>query len=249
MSAVAVACSTVSSSSNHNLSSLKLSRYVFSPWRLKGITLLSWLRIQCLGLSMVHSANISRFEELVRIAKEVGETFSKCGECVSLSGLAKHINLYLDPGTAEDFKELAREYLRSLGIKEEPRVYAVYLRKGQGCEVLYVGESSSLYDRMGKLVTFDHPFSWELYKRFSEWRLGRSEIGNDEANRLWYDKRELTREFLTRFFNDLCIKWKTINVFDERELRFIEASLIILLDPREPHKKRSRFPLPLIGFH
>jgi len=185
---------------------------------------------------MVHSANISRFEGLVRIAKEVGEAFSKCGECVSLSILANHVNFYLDPGTARHFGYLARGYLRHLGIENRPGIYVVYLRKGQGCEVLYVGESSSLYKRMGQLVTFNHPFSWELYKRFLERKLGISKIKKD-ANRLWYDKRELTREFLIRFFNDLCIKWKTINVLDERELRFIEASLIILLKPREPHTK------------
>jgi len=138
---------------------------------------------------MVHSASISRFEELVRIAKEVGEAFSKCGECLSLSGLAKHINLYLDPRIAKDFRKLAGklagEYLQSLGIEKRPGVYAVYLRKGQGCEVHYVGESSSLHRRIVQLVTFYHTFSWRLFKRFLERKLGIPKIGNDEAKRLW----------------------------------------------------------------
>jgi len=188
---------------------------------------------------MVHSANILRFEELVRIAKEIGEAFSKCGECVPLSGLAKHIDLYLDPGIAENFRKLvgklAGEYLQSLGIEKRPGVYAVYLRKGQGCEVLYIGESSSLHRRIVQLVTFYHTFSWRLFKRFLERKLGIKIKKDAEAERLWYDKRGLTKEFLIRFFNDLCIKWKTISVIDKRGLRLIEASLIILLNPREPH--------------
>jgi len=197
---------------------------------------------------MVHSANISRFEELVRIAKEIGETFSKCGECVSLSGMAKYIDLYLDPRMAKDFEKLTGElvviveYLRSLGIKEEPGVYAVYLRKGQGCEVLYVGESSSLYSRIVQLVIFCHPFSWGHFKRFLGRKLGIKIKNDPEAERLWYDERELTREFLIDFFNNLCIKWKTINVLDKRELRLIETSLIFLLNPQEPHKRPHRFP-------
>jgi len=153
--------------------------------------------------------------------KELEEFFRSCDGCEPL----------LDLVTISD-------------LDNKPGVYAIYLRDQGGCKLLYIGETSSLFRRLVDLIGFRHTFSWRLFIRILEEKLGRS-VKDREAIKLWYEDKDLRKEVVKEvgdFLRRTCIKWRVLEGSNRDERRSIEKELINRLKPLEPHEK-GRFRL------
>jgi len=129
-------------------------------------------------------------------------------------------------------------------LDDKPGVYAIYLRDQSGCKLLYIGETSSLFRRLVDLIGFRHTFSWRLFIRILEEKLGRS-VKDREADKLWYEDKDLRKEIVKEvsdFLRRTCIKWRVLEGSNRDERRSIEKELVNKLKPLEPHEK-GRFRL------
>jgi len=148
--------------------------------------------------------------------KELWEFFGSCDGCEPL----------LDFTTISD-------------LKNEPGIYAIYLRDESECKLLYIGETSSLFRRIVNLISFNHTFSWRLFIRILEEKLGRSVKGY-EAEKFWNEDKNLRKEIVRKvgaFLGRTCIKWKALNEISRDERKLLEKELINKLKPLMPHKK------------
>ena len=93
--------------------------------------------------------------------------------------------------------------------------------------------------RFIEIIGIDHTFTYRLYLRLLERKLGRDV--SKEADNLWYDDKRTRLKIvqkINKLFKHVCIKIEYVE--SEEEARKYEKLLINTYKPLNPHYKKKR---------